>query len=325
MSALDPLNLEASSVAIDADGKRPATSLERDTARTEAESPIDRPSLITRLVRTIVLRWGRLGFTDILHDNVRRRGIFGAGFVLFFGTPHLGSFANGIYLNRILKKRRFKRVLDAGCGDGTFVFHVASKYPGTDVVGVDIGEQGVHGVDTTLEVAQRIQDCLHLPNVRFERLDLRQLNDPESFDLVFSFDVLEHIVENGLVLENIYRSLLPGGLLLLRIPTRLQTRILNAVFTAEHDKWAAIEHVGQNHDMKSLLRILEAIGYKVVFATHTMGFFGRLSFELSEMLQYYKLPEAVRFACIPVLKLLRRIDTFLDPKDGDGILALCEK
>jgi 2-polyprenyl-3-methyl-5-hydroxy-6-metoxy-1,4-benzoquinol methylase len=271
------------------------------------------------------VRWGRLGFTDVFHENVRRRGILGQTFILLFGTPHLGSFANGIYLKRILQRRQFSHILDAGCGDGTFAFYVASKHPASQVLGVDIGEQGLHGVETTLEVAERIQNNLQLPNLRFQRLDLRGLDSREAFDLAYSFDVLEHIAENETVLQNIYRALIPGGLLLLRIPTRLQKRICNPQFTAEHARWAAIEHVGQHHDMESLLCVVRAIGYRVLSAKHTTGFWGRLSFELSEALQFYRLPSLVQFACVPLLKLFRRIDTILNPTDGDGILVLCEK
>jgi hypothetical protein len=142
---------------------------------------------------------------------------------------------------------------------------------------------------------------------------------------VYSFDVLEHIAENETVLQNIYRALIPGGLLLVRMPTRLQKRILNPQFTAEHARWAAIEHVGQHHDMGSLLHVLRGIGYRVISAEHTTGSWGRLSFELSEALRYCRLPDAVQFACVPLLKLFRRIDTILTPAEGDGLLVFCEK
>lgn len=274
---------------------------------------------------SLVIRRGRLGFTDIFHENVSRRGVLGKFFILLFGTPHLGSFANGIYLQRILNKRKFESVLDAGCGDGTFAFYVASKYPATQVLGVDIGEQGLHGAEDTLQVGERIQKTLDLANLCFERLDLRELDARDAYDLVYSFDVLEHIAENNKVLENIYHALNRAGLFLVRIPTRIQKRILGPKFTAEHEHWAAIEHVGQHHDMESLLRTLRGLGYKIVSAEHTMGFWGRLSFELSEALKYYRVPVPVHFACIPMLKLLRWIDTMVSPASGDGLLVLCEK
>jgi 2-polyprenyl-3-methyl-5-hydroxy-6-metoxy-1,4-benzoquinol methylase len=272
-----------------------------------------------------IIRWGRLGFTDIFHKNVARRGILGKLFVLLFGTPHLGSFANGIYLNRVLQKWSFDRVLDAGCGDGTFAFYVASHHPRTQVTGIDIGEQGLHGSEDTLDVAKRIQETLQLPNLRFQRADLRELSVRDAFDFVYSFDVLEHIAENDDVLKNIYRALDRRGMLLLRIPTKQQKRILSRAFTAEHERWAAVEHVGQHHDMQSLLRSLRSMGFRIKLAEYTMGFWGRLSFEGAEAFKYYGLPEVLQFAFLPFLKLCRWIDTIPKYTDGDGLLVLCEK
>lgn len=276
-------------------------------------------------VRGMLLRWRRLGFTDLFHASAVRRGTLGRLFLLIFGTPHLGTFANGFYLRRLLKQRAFNSVLDCGCGDGTFVFYVASKFHNAKVTGVDVGEQGLHSSEDTLAICERIQKELALPNTKFQRADLRELDIHAQHDFAYCFDVLEHIQENKQALAKIYEALLPNGLLLLRIPTRAQKRILNQNFTAEHQKWAMIEHVGQHYEMSTLLADLKDIGYEILSAEYTMGFWGRLSFELNEALQYYKLPEVVRVAFLPILKLLRFIDTQVTVRDGDGLLVLCER
>jgi SAM-dependent methyltransferase len=277
------------------------------------------------LIDRLVCSFPRVGFTDIYHVNVRRRGILGQIYILLFGTPHLGTFANGVYLRRILRSRTFSSVLDAGCGDGTFAFYVAALNPRTSVLGVDIGEQGLHDADTTLGVCERVSRAIQLRNLTLRQLDLRQLNMPESFDLIYTFDVLEHIKENKAVLQNLYQALVPGGFLLLRIPNRVQKRILNAKFTEEHAKWGAIEHVGQHYEMKTLLQDLREIGYTIVDATYTDGLYGRLSFELSEALNYYEISQAIQFALTPLLKILRWLDTRCSLTEGDGLLVLCRK
>ena len=272
-----------------------------------------------------LVRRARLGFTDVYHHNVRKRGILGQLYILLFGTPHLGSFANGIYLHRVIKGRRFESILDAGCGDGTFAFYLASKLPHSRILGVDIGEQGLHGVENTLEICSRIHKTLRLPNLEFRHLDLRQLDFRDAFDLIYCFDVLEHIPENKQVLANLHRALKSNGLLLFRIPTRVQKRILGKRLTAEHEKWAAIEHVGQHYEKESLLADLREIGYQMISLDYTMGFWGRLSFELSEGMRTYRLPEAIQFGVTPLLKILRFIDTRAHQPEGDGLLALCRK
>ncbi|HEY1206214.1 MAG: class I SAM-dependent methyltransferase [Bryobacteraceae bacterium] len=273
----------------------------------------------------LILRWPRIGLTDIFRANVARRGISGKLYVLLFGTPHVGAFMNGIYLRRVASRFAFSSVLDAGCGNGTFAFYMARRFPDSRVTGVDVGEQGLHTSESTLEVCARIQQVLRLPNLEFRKLDLRDLDEREAFDFVYSFDVLEHIAENRRVLENIYRSLMRNGMLLVRIPTRVQKRILSERFTASHERWAAIEHVGQHYEMDSLVADLKSIGFQIVSAEYSMGFWGRLSFELSEALQYYRVPGPIRFALVPVLKLLRLIDTKTTTGDGDGLLVLCRK
>jgi 2-polyprenyl-3-methyl-5-hydroxy-6-metoxy-1,4-benzoquinol methylase len=276
-------------------------------------------------VEQIVVRWPRVGSTDIFHRNVSRRGILAKLYVLLFGTPHLGTFANGIYLGRTTSKMTPSSVLDAGCGDGTLAFYMASRFPKARVLGVDIGEQGMHASDSTLDICARVHQSLPLGNLEFRQLDLRQLDAREEFDFAYSFDVLEHIAENREVLAKIYRALMPGGSLLVRIPTRKQKRILSPRFTAEHARWAEIEHVGQHYEMDSLQADLKQIGFQILSAEYTMGNWGRLSFELSEALQYHHLPQALQMLCMPALKALRFVDTRAAIHDGDGLLVLCRK
>lgn len=276
-------------------------------------------------VERVILRARRLGFTDIYHENARSKGLLGKFFVLLFGTPHLGVFANGLYLKRALKGRKITEVLDAGCGDGSFAFYVASHFPEARVTAVDVGEQGLHSAESTLAVCHRVHREVPLTNLRFEQLDLRELKPEKTFDFVYCFDVLEHIRENKLVLQNIYRALQPNGMFVFRIPTRIQRRILGRRFTQEHDKWASVEHVGQHYEMDSLVADLNEVGYKIVSASYTHGMWGRLSFELSEAIRWCGFPEPLRFALIPFLKLLQWVDSLFHPKEGDGLLVLCEK
>jgi hypothetical protein len=127
------------------------------------------------------------------------------------------------------------------------------------------------------------------------------------------------------VLQNIYRALQPNGSLLLRIPSKKQKRILSRRFTSEHERWAEIEHVGQHYEMDTLQADLKQIGYRVLSAEYTMGNWGRLSFELSEAMQHYHVPQAIQMLWVPVLKALRFVDTRAAIRGGDGLLVLCRK
>lgn len=279
------------------------------------------PSGIDRLI----LRWPRVGSTDVFDPSVTRRGLWGKLCVLLFGTPDVATFTNGIYLRRVAGKVRFASVLDAGCGNGALAFYMARNFPYSRITGIVTGEQGSHAPETALEVCQRIQNELRYPNLRLQRLDLRDLDAKDAFDFVYSFDVLEHSVESRTILENIYRALTRDGLFLLRIPTRAHERVLGKKSTARQAAWAAAQNAGQQHEMVSLVADLKSIGYRIVAAEYNMGFWGRLSLELAEAIGYDRLPEPIRFAISPALKLLRWIDTQTDIRDGDGLLVLCRK
>ena len=277
------------------------------------------------IIDHLVLSHPRIGGTDVFHGPVERRGVAGKLYIWLFGTPHLGTFANGIYLRRLLRHTKFTRALDAGCGDGTFAFYLAQRFPDRRVSAVDIGEQGLHDSESTLAVCTKVQSKLGLENLEFSQLDLREMTYLDAFDLIYCFDVLEHIAENRRVLGNLYRALMPGGSLLLRIPTKNQKRILSQRFTAKHAYWASIEHVGQHYEMESLRQELTDLGYELAWARYTMGFWGRLSFEIAEAFRYFRLPEAVLFLLTPALKVLRALDTYSHLEEGDGLLILCRK
>ena len=89
-------------------------------------------------------------------------------------------------LHQILDGKRYKKILDVGCGNAAQTVRLA-RY-GDEVIGVDIA-------DDLLSVAR--ERCRELPNVRFMKEDARKLPFPDqSFDCVLSYgDVLSHITD----------------------------------------------------------------------------------------------------------------------------------
>ncbi|MGH7192800.1 MAG: class I SAM-dependent methyltransferase, partial [Candidatus Saccharimonadales bacterium] len=57
-----------------------------------------------------------------------------------------------------------------------------------------------------------------VPKAHLYQMDARNSPFEESFDAVGVFDVLEHIVEDELVLKDIYKTLKPGGGILITVP-----------------------------------------------------------------------------------------------------------
>ncbi|MFI7603505.1 class I SAM-dependent methyltransferase [Micromonospora sp. NPDC049366] len=112
-------------------------------------------------------------------------------------------------------------VLDVGCGDGSFLAHLAAMLSGQDIrwIGVDYSEH-------------QLARAAALP-YEFHRCDLGEgipLPDA-SVDLVHAGEVLEHLYDPDRMLEECARVLRPGGHLVLTTPN-LQAWYNRALFLA---------------------------------------------------------------------------------------------
>jgi SAM-dependent methyltransferase len=104
-----------------------------------------------------------------------------------------------------------KRILDYGCGDGTFInlLCATAGRPAT-AIGAEID-------------AYQVSDCrtrlAHLPGVGF--VSTARLDDPEhqaAYDGVVCMEVLEHVVAIDSVIDRLWRLLGSDGTLLVSVP-----------------------------------------------------------------------------------------------------------
>lgn len=105
---------------------------------------------------------------------------------------------------------RGKRVLDAACGEGYGAALLARQ--AASVVGVDLSEE------TIAHARRRYQG---FPNLSFLRADVTDL--PEGlgrFELIVSFETLEHVAEQERMLAGFARLLAENGVLLISSPER---------------------------------------------------------------------------------------------------------
>ena len=100
-------------------------------------------------------------------------------------------------------------VLEVGCGSGGYALHLGEKV-GCRVTGLDINEPGIRNANQ-LALARGLAS-----QVRFEQCDASKslAFDDNTFDAVFSNDVLCHLPGRPEVLVEIFRVLKPGGRLL---------------------------------------------------------------------------------------------------------------
>lgn len=99
-------------------------------------------------------------------------------------------------------------VADFGCGSGRAVKLMAQAFGASRFTGIDFSDEAVAA--GTEEAAR-----LGLANATFERHDLAELDKVGAYDVITVFDAIHDQAQPARVLQNIYRALRPGGVLLL--------------------------------------------------------------------------------------------------------------
>jgi protein-L-isoaspartate O-methyltransferase len=118
-----------------------------------------------------------------------------------------------------------RRVLDAACGEGYGSALLARA--GGKVLGLDIG------ADAVAHARQRYGG---MAGLAFAQADVTALDDyaDASFDLIVSFETLEHVHAQERMLDGFARLLAPGGLLLVSTPDKHTSTDLTGVVNPHH-------------------------------------------------------------------------------------------
>ncbi|MFL2770839.1 MAG: class I SAM-dependent methyltransferase [Rhodospirillaceae bacterium] len=90
-------------------------------------------------------------------------------------------------------------ILDVGCGEGSMLKTLMSIHTGAKCTGVEISEKAIH-------LAKHA-----LPRASFRYCDITIESLDETFDLVVSADVVEHIEEDTKAIKNMVAMTQPGG------------------------------------------------------------------------------------------------------------------
>jgi len=144
------------------------------------------------------------------------------------------------------------RSLEVGCGEGELVRVLLERHPATRAVALDL-DGGV-----VREAAVRAPSCLPLV-ADASSLPLA----PGSFDLVVCCETLEHLPDPVAALQEIRRTLLPGGALVASVPREPIWRTLNLLRGAYVGRLGNTPGHRNHFGRRAFLRLLESNGFEV--------------------------------------------------------------
>ncbi|HEV2533189.1 50S ribosomal protein L11 methyltransferase [Phenylobacterium sp.] len=158
-----------------------------------------------------------------------------------FGTGHHGTTVGClIAYDRLLKQRRFERVLDVGCGTG--VLAIAAARTGSPVaIGTDIDAPSVRIANENAALNRA-----HARFVHASGLDASAVRDHGPYDLVFANILAPPLVA---LAQDIKDALQPGGYAILSGLLRTQERRVLAAYVSRgfrlerrlhRDAWSAL-------------------------------------------------------------------------------------
>jgi SAM-dependent methyltransferase len=234
------------------------------------------------------------------------------------GEPYVGKRLKLRRLNGVVPRLGLhpETVLDAGSEDATFVYWLADIYPHATVTAVDIDERAIATC-----VAAR--PSAYADRVRFEAAAFSDL-EPNAFDLITVFDVLEHIDDDHAAAVELARALRPGGTLLVHVPRDRWTTWRGIVQHVRDDEAWRINpgHVRQGYSPEAMRDLLASAGLEVEQIETWIGRWGVLAHQVYRRLEH---PFVLRMLSIPVTDLCASIDQRRPRPDGNTVFARAVK
>ena len=135
--------------------------------------------------------------------------------------------------------------LEIGCGTGYVLAGIMSAFPGMQLFGSEIYTAGL-GFSSA-----------RAPKATLFQMDACEIPFKDEFDVIGTFDVLEHIEEDECVLQQLYRAVRPGGGIILTVPQ-------HSFLWSQQDEAACHARRYSKHELK---KKVEAAGFEVKMTT----------------------------------------------------------
>ncbi|MHC9538806.1 MAG: class I SAM-dependent methyltransferase [Vulcanimicrobiota bacterium] len=138
-------------------------------------------------------------------------------------------------------------LVDLGCGDGNFLWHVRHR--------IRTG----HGIDNGVDGPKEIENISILPGNVNEKMPV----EDDFSDVVTAIALLEHLTEPGVFIGEIYRILKPGGLCVMTTPSpagrpileflAFRLGVISVKYIEDH------KHYFPEHELRDLLKMFSQV------------------------------------------------------------------
>jgi SAM-dependent methyltransferase len=215
-------------------------------------------------------------------------------------------------------------ILDAGSGFGQYTYFMSGLRPDAGILAVDVKEEQVADCNAFFSRIGR-------KGVLFETADLTKFSRNDSFNLILSVDVMEHILEDEKVFSNFYDSLCAGGLLIVSTPSDQGG---SDVHDHDHGESFIDEHVRDGYNISDIRQKLKEAGFTKTEARFTYGPPGQMGWKLSMKYPILLLNTSKLFFILlpfyylltfPLVLLLNYLDLTGDHKSGTGLIVKAMK
>ncbi len=248
----------------------------------------------------------------VLAGNPFKRAV-----IRFLGDTHFGRVLRFLYLKQVLSELLLSpsSILDAGCGQGYTTLYLAKRFPQAHVVGVDLDE-------TSLLKAESARRASHVSNLIFRQHDLQEPLCRNGFDLILSWEVMEYVLNDDVMLTNLYAALHSGGVCLLHLVHAVggYQRIGARRKAQGATVWRSNGLVRAGYIERELEAKLRRAGFSRVALRPTFGRIGMFAHSLFEVARHWPSP-----LYVPVfffLLLLGHMDIRTPKRQGGAILAI---
>jgi 2-polyprenyl-3-methyl-5-hydroxy-6-metoxy-1,4-benzoquinol methylase len=188
-----------------------------------------------------------------------------------------GEKLTEVFVQLVQKLDGVRSICDLGCGNGHIAGRLASL--GYEVTGIDASRSGI-------SIAQR-----SYPNVNFiEALIDRNINGSESFDLVLSSDVIEHLYRPSDLLEAAFSLLKPRGHVLIGTPYHGYLKNLALAVSGRMDSHFSALHDG-GHIKFFSVNSLSKLMASSLFTDLSFTFYGRAPWLWKNMICHARKPD----------------------------------